>query len=74
MNTPLRQYTADHQAIVSAAAEAAGFTDPIAFRPEGYTSTLIWYAVRGRFVPLCGTFTRSWDGGSPRTRAGTKLP
>jgi hypothetical protein len=73
MDTPLRQYTADHQSLLSAAAEAAGFTDPVAFRPEGYTSTLLWYAVRGRFVPLANAFTRSWESGSPRTRVGMKF-
>ena len=73
MSTPISRYAADHQTIVSAAAEAAGFADPVAFRPDGYAHTLVWYAVRRRFVPLAGAFVREWDGGTRRYWPGTKF-
>lgn len=61
MNSPLVNYTADQRAIVAAAAEAAGFADPVAFHPDTYQHTLFGNAVRGRFVPLNGAFIRDWD-------------
>lgn len=73
MNAHLRQYAADHRDAVSAAAEAAGFTDPVAFQPDYYTSTLLWNAVRRRFVPLLGAFVREWDSGNRRYWPGTKF-
>ena len=73
MNTPLSRYAADNQTILSAAADAAGFTDPVAFQPDGYLYTLVGYAVRRRFVPLSGAFVREWDSGGRRYWPGTKF-
>jgi cell division protease FtsH len=61
MNSPLANFTADHRTLLAAAAEAAGFADPIAFDPESLLYTLVGNAVRGRFVPLHGAFIRDWD-------------
>lgn len=63
MNSPLARFTADHHAVVSAAAAAAGFTDPVAFDADDYALTLLKNARRGRYVPVDGTLILDWDPG-----------
>ncbi len=61
MTSPLAKFAADHQTVLSAAAEAAGFADPIAFDPDDFAMTLLKHSKRVRFVPVGGAFIRDWD-------------
>ncbi|MBM3980094.1 MAG: ATP-binding protein [Planctomycetes bacterium] len=58
--TPLSSYTADHRALVDAAAKAADLADPVAFVGGGYSYALLGSAVRGPLVPLDGALVRQW--------------
>ncbi|QEL15811.1 AAA family ATPase [Limnoglobus roseus] len=58
---PLSDFTADHRLLVTAAAQAAGFRDPVAFDADDFEHYLLKKANRGRFVPLDGVFIRDWD-------------
>ena len=59
--TPLTAFAADFRAMVTAAAEAAGFADPVAFDPDDFAVPLLHNSTRGRFVPVSGAFVRDWD-------------
>lgn len=74
--TPLQSYTADHRALVEAAAKAANLTDPVAFVAGGYVYGLVGNAVRGELVPLEGALVRQWVTRSkfyPATTFGVRL-
>src|SRR5262245_19611612 len=58
--TPLSTYSADCRFLVEAAAKAADLTDPVAFNPLGYLSTLVEHATRGPLAPLDGALVRQW--------------
>jgi hypothetical protein len=71
MSSPLADYAADHNALVAAAADAAGIADPVAFNPDEFTYPLLKSSVRGRFVPVGGAFVRNWDRSWPQYWPGT---
>ena len=71
--TPLTQYTADHRALVAAAAEAAGLADPVAFDAGYYQYYLLRKAVRGPLVPLDGALLREWQTGGRLHSPGTSF-
>ena len=59
--TLLASYATDHGKLITAAAEAAQLTDPVAFSPGGgYAYYLLKSAVRGALVPLEGVLLRDW--------------
>ncbi len=69
--TPLQDFTADHRSLVTAAAQAGGFREPIAFDADLYERHLLKNAKRGRFVPIEGVFLRDWDPGFRTVWPGT---
>jgi hypothetical protein len=61
MKPTLGAYTGDFRRIVAAAADAAGFANPVAFDPDEFQDLLLKKAARGRFIPLDGVLIRDWD-------------
>lgn len=61
MDSPLANFTADHRALIAAAAEAAGFADPIAFDPDDFAMTLLRHSRPVRFAGVGGAFIHDWD-------------
>jgi hypothetical protein len=73
MSVSLQQVTADHRALVRAAAQAAGIVDPVAVRLDDFLNTILGHATRGPFVSIDGAFIRDWDRTFPRYWPGTKF-
>lgn len=59
--TPLQQHTADLQFLVTEAAKAVGFAEPVAFNPGFHEHYLLQHAVRGQLLPLGGALLRDWS-------------
>ena len=71
MSLPLHQLSADHRALVAAAAKAARIDDPVVVQLDEFQHALLEHAVRGPFVPIDGMFVRDWDRYAPRQSVGT---
>lgn len=71
--THLHKFTADHRLLVTAAAQAGGFRDPVALDADVFEYHLLKAARRGRFVPVDGVFIRDWDPTFRRTYPGMNV-
>jgi hypothetical protein len=73
MSLPLHQISADHRALLSAAARAADIDDPVAVLLDDLQHAVLDNAIRGPFVPVEGVFVREWDRTYPKHWAGTRF-
>jgi hypothetical protein len=73
MSLPLHQVSADHRALVRAAAEAARIADPVTLVLDEFQMPILGRAKRGPFVPVEGVFIRDWDRSYTRYWPGMKF-
>jgi hypothetical protein len=73
MNSPLRQYAADHRILLESAGRALGFADPVAVDMDEFYAPLVKKARRGALIPLDGVLIRDWDPDTRRTHPGLQI-
>jgi hypothetical protein len=61
MFSPLKRFTADYRYLLSAAAHAAGFKDPVSIDLDALSDPLLKAARKGACLPIDGVLVRSWD-------------
>jgi hypothetical protein len=70
MDTPLKDFAADHRFLIHAAAQAAGFTDPVAVSLDEFKVPLFEQARRQGPLPIDGVLVRDWDPDNRRNNSG----
>jgi hypothetical protein len=73
MDTPLKQYAADHRRLLEAAARHAGFADPVAIDLDDYHEPLVRAARKADLIPVDGVLVRDWDPDNRRLQPGVLL-
>jgi cell division protease FtsH len=73
MDSPLKQYAADHRYLLEAAARHAGFANPVALDLDEFYIPLVKSARRGPVVPLDGVLVRDWDPDNRHTNPGFQI-
>src|SRR5688572_16444554 len=73
MNSPLRDYTADHRFLLEAAGRAAGFEEPVAVNLDEFYAPLLKSAVKGALLPIDGVLVRDWAPDTRRFHPGVQL-
>ena len=61
MNTPLKQYAADHRYLLETVARQAGITNPVAINLDEYEGPLLTKARAGQILPVDGVLVRDWN-------------
>lgn len=73
MNTPMRQYAADHRYLLDAARRQAGIADPVAIDLDEFGEPLFKAARRGELLPLDGVLVRDWAPDNRRANPGLQI-
>ncbi len=73
MDSPLRQYTADHRYLLDLAARHAGFSSPVALDLDEFAVPLLKAARKGETLPVDGVLVRDWDPDNRRIDPGLQL-
>ena len=71
--TLLEDYSADHRALLAAAAQAAGFAEPVAFNAGPFHWPLLKNARKRAAIPLDGVLVHDWTPGNRKQYPGIKL-
>jgi hypothetical protein len=73
MTSKIQQYAADHQLLLDAVRQAAGFAEPIALDLDEFYTPLLKSAKRGPLLPIEGVLVRDWDPDNRHTNAGIQI-
>ena len=73
MSLPLHQISADHRALVAAAAKAAQILDPVVVLFDEFQYFIQENAKRGALIPLDGVLIRQWDRSWPKHYPGIRF-
>jgi hypothetical protein len=69
----LIQYAADHRYLLDQAAQACGFSQPVAIDMDEFYAPLVRAARKGALVPIDGVLVRDWDPDGRRTNPGLQI-
>jgi hypothetical protein len=73
MNSPLKQYAADHRFLLEIAGRQMGFTSPLAVDMDEYYTPLVKAARRGPLLPVEGVLVRDWDPDNRHSMPGVQI-
>ncbi len=73
MDTPLRQYAADHRFLLDCVRQQVGLPNPIAIDMDEFYLPLVKASVRRELLPLDGVLVRDWDPDNRRTQPGIQI-
>lgn len=73
MDTPLRDYAADHRYLLECVAQQAGFAQPVAIDMDEFYLPLVKNAIRRDILPVDGVLVRDWDPDNRRTHPGVQI-
>jgi hypothetical protein len=73
MNSPLKQYAADHRFLLETVARLAGFAAPVAVDMDEFYTPLVKAARRGPLLPVDGVLVRDWDPDNRHSMPGVQI-
>jgi len=73
MDTPLREYAADHRFLLDCVARQVGMAQPLAVDMDEFYLPLVKASIRRELLPVDGVLIRDWDPDNRRTHPGVQI-